>query len=63
MGRSQLLPLPFLSRALHLLLPALPEPLPPLGWRLCQGTCLNPGKVNKAWEVLDLKLGAGAEGC
>ena len=28
----------------------------------CQGTYLNPGSVNDAWGVLDLKPGAGLWG-
>ena len=60
--RPQPLPLPFLSRDLHILLPIPPEPLPPLWGSLCKRIYLNPENMNDAWEVLGLKLCSGLMG-
>ena len=64
LGRQAVLtPVLSLSRDLHLLLlPAPPEPLPPLPGSLCPGTYLHPGNMNDAWEVLGLKLCSGLMG-
>ena len=61
-GRSQPLPLPFSleSSTSSFLLFHLSLFL--LCGGACQGTYLNPGSVNDAWEVLDLKPGAGLRG-
>lgn len=63
-GPAEPVPVLLPSRGPHvLLLPAPPEPVPPLLHTCVKEPNLPQGRVGKAWEVLDLRLGARADGC